>query len=89
MRLTIIPSDGFVAVNGLGFSGLDLSSFDSSIHAIQWYGEFGEMEIKNPITGKMIENREITSIEEFQGAINAWQTAKDIEDSFLNKTTEG
>ena len=88
MRLTIIPFDGFVSVDGLGFSGLDLSSFDPSIHAIQWYGEFGEMEIKNPVTGKMVENREITSIEEYQNAIAAWQNAKNIEDSFLAQTTE-
>lgn len=79
MRLTIIPFDGFVSVDGLGFSGLDLSSFDPSIHAIQWYGEFGEIEIKNPVTGKMVENREITSIEEYQSAIAAWQAAKDAE----------
>lgn len=77
MRVTIIPVDGFVSVDGEGYSGLDLSSIDSSIHAVQWYGESGEVEIKNPVTGKMIENREITSLDEFQQAIIVWQAQKD------------
>lgn len=79
MRVTIIPIDGFVSVDGVGYSGLDLSATDPSIHAVQWYGESGEVEIKNPTTGKMIENREITSLNEFQNAMAAWQAAKDAE----------
>ena len=79
MRVTIIPTDGFVSIDGVGYSGLDLSVTDPSIHAVQWYGESGEVEIKNPVTGKMIENREITSLNEFQNAMSAWQAAKDAE----------
>ena len=77
MRVTIIPADGFVSIDGESYSGLGLSSIDSSIHAVQWYGESGEVEVKNPVTGKMVENREITSLDEFQQAIDAWQAKKD------------
>lgn len=77
MRVTIIPADGFVAIDGEGYSGLDLSSIDLSVHAVQWHGESGEVEVKNPVTGKMVENREITSLDEFQQALNAWQAKKD------------
>jgi hypothetical protein len=76
MRVTIIPSDGFVSVDGEGYSGLDLSFIDSSIHAVQWYGESGEVEIKNILTGKMVENREITSLDEFSSVINLWYQIK-------------
>jgi len=78
MRITIIPSDGFVSVDGIGYSGLDLSAIDSSVHAVQWYGENGEVEVRDLLTRKMVENRNIISITEFQPALTAWQTAKDV-----------
>ncbi len=73
MRVTIIPDDGFVSVDGVGYSALDLSAVDPSVHAVQWYGEEGEVEVKNPITRKMVENRIINSLSEFQSAVEAWQ----------------
>ena len=76
MRVTIIPIDGFVSIDGFGFSGLDLSSIDSSIHAVQWYENYGEIEIKDPVTNRMIENVEITSLDQFQFVIDAWNAAK-------------
>lgn len=79
MRITIIPTDGFVSIDGVGYCGLDLSLIDPSIHAIQWYGSQGEVEIRNTVTNKMLENREITSIDEFEPAITAWNAAKEAE----------
>ena len=79
MRVTIIPADGFVSVDGKGYGELDLSFINPSIHAVQWYGESGEVEVKNPATGKMVENREITSLDDFQSAIAAWQAAREAE----------
>ncbi len=76
MRLTIIPVDGFVSVDGVGFSGFNLSFMDASVHAVQWYETHGEVEVKDPVTGRMIANEVITSIEPYQQAIEAWQTAK-------------
>jgi hypothetical protein len=80
MRLTIIPSDGLVIKDGIGISGLDLSFIDPSIHALQWYSTHGELEIKNEF-GKIVENREITSIDHYQQAIDAWEAAKIIIDN--------
>jgi hypothetical protein len=76
MRVTIIPVDGFVSVDGEALSGLDLSSIDASIHAVQWYGETGEVEIKDVATGKIKENREITSFSEYEFVIELLQTTK-------------
>lgn len=75
MRLTIIPSDGTVIVDGVGFNGLDLSFMPANVHAVQWYDTYGDVEIKNGF-GKMVENIEITSIEPYQQAVTAWQTKK-------------
>lgn len=76
MRLTIIPIDGSVAIDGVGFGGLDLSFIDASVHAVQWYETHGEIEVKDPVTGRMVANEAITSMDAFQPAIALWQEAK-------------
>lgn len=78
MRLIIIPYDKFVSIDGYGIHGIDLSSIDPSVHAVQWYSAYGEIEIKDPSTGRMVANEKITSIEQFQFAIDAWIAAKEI-----------
>jgi len=83
MRLIIIPVDGSVSVDGVGFSGLDLSFMDASVHAVQWYETHGEIEVKDPATGRMIENRVITAIDAFQPAISLWQAAKTTQDEAI------
>jgi len=72
VRVIIIPSQNFISVDGKSYGDIDLSFLDPSIHAVQWYSDIGEVEIKNTSTGKMIENREIFSLDEFQPAINLW-----------------
>ena len=74
MRLTIIPEDGKVNIDGVAFDGIDLSWVDPSYHAIQWRGTEGEIEIY--ANGKPVENRPITSITQFQRAIDAWNQRK-------------
>jgi len=75
MKITVIPEDGKVSIDGEGYEGLDLSSIDSSIHAVQWYDTDGEIEIKDA-RGRMVENREITSFDEFAFVIPLWEAAK-------------
>ena len=81
MRVTIIPVDGFISVDGKGFGGLDLSFMDASVHAVQWYETHGEIEVKDPVTGRMVANEVITSIDAFQPAIDVWQAAKTAEET--------
>ena len=80
MRVTIIPVDGSVSIDGVGFGGLDLSFIDASVHAVQWYDTHGEIEVKDPVTGRMVANEVITSIDAFQPAIALWQAAKTAEE---------
>lgn len=48
MRLTVIPVDGAVYIDGVSYAGLDLSScgIPENVHALQWYETFGELEFK-------------------------------------------
>lgn len=72
MRITVIPSDKRVVIDGVGYNEIDLSSLDPSIHAIQWHGTYGEVEIKDA-RGRMIENREINSFDEYNFIISLAQ----------------
>ena len=79
MRMLILADDNRVAIEDEGYDGLNLSFLDPTIHAVQWYDTYGEVEHKDPATGKMTANREIQNIDEFQQAITVWQAAKDAE----------
>lgn len=74
MRLTIIADDMFVSVDGNGCDGVDLSALDASIHAVQWYGNYGEIEYKTQfVDGSLVKpvNAAITSIDAFSWAVQA------------------
>lgn len=76
MRVTIIPEDGFVSVDGEGYHDLDLSFMLSDIHAVQWYDTEGEVEYKDN-RGRATRNETITDLTPYQPALDAWQVAKD------------
>lgn len=72
MRATIIPADGFCALEGVGFNGVDMTSVAPEVHAVQWYGTFGEVEVQDPLTGKMVGNEEIDSLNEYQAVLESY-----------------
>lgn len=76
MRVTIIPEDGFVSVDGKGYGSLDLSFMESDIHALQWYDTDGEVEYQDD-RGRATRNEQITDLTPYQPALDAWQVAKD------------
>ena len=81
MRLTIVPDDGAVYKDGFSYSGLDLPFIPQNIHALQWYGEFGEIEFKSAfVDGRIVkpENEVITALPSWADqAIAKWQEAED------------
>ncbi len=72
IRLTIIPDDCYCAVDGIGYSGIDMTSLVAEIHALQWYGERGEEEIKDLSTGRIVHNKEITSLNDYQAVLDSY-----------------
>ena len=78
MRLTIVADDGAVGINGEFFSQLDLPQLDASVHAVQWYGEYGEVEYKTQLeNGNLVKpsNQLITDVAPYQFAVDAWNAA--------------
>ncbi len=81
MNVVIIPSDGFVSVNGRSFSGLDLSWIAPEVHAVNWIDVAGEVQIVDPITHMAVRNEEITDLATFQMALDQWEAARVIADT--------
>ncbi len=74
MRITVIPDDQFVSVDGVGRSGLSFDCPDG-VHAFQWYGNYGEIEYKANVEGGTLvkpQNQIVASFDEFQAALDAW-----------------
>ena len=76
MRVTIIPDDGFVSVDGEGFLDIDLSSMPANIHAVQWYHTEGEVEYRDA-RGRATHNEAITELTPYQPVLELWRRAKD------------
>jgi len=57
MRLTIIPSSKYIAVDGEGLLKIqqDLSWIPSNVHAVQWYDTWGEIEYDDGSLNERIE----------------------------------
>ena len=81
-RVTIIPVDGFCSVEGVGYTDIDMASVPADVHAIQWYGTHGEVEIKDPVTGKLVRNEFIADLSEYQSVLASyWATRTAAEES--------
>lgn len=84
MRLTIIPVDGAVYVNGVSYAGLDLSFVPADVHALQWYDTFGELEFKRSfVDGKIVhsQNQVITELPSWANVcVTKWNEAKASEE---------
>ena len=69
MRLTIIPSDKVVIVDGIALHGLNFIL--KNIRAIQWYEDHGEVEYLDGSPNKVINN-----ISSYQSIIDIYNTKK-------------
>ena len=75
MRVSIIKSDGAVCVDGICIINLDLSWLPENFHALQWYGDFGNLETVDG-TPPRPQNTNIDSFAPYQRAVDMWQQAK-------------
>jgi len=67
MRVTIVPEDRYIQVDGEGLN-LDFTS-NSNIHAIQWYDTYGTAELK-------VGGTRPATIEEVQYYVDLWTQEK-------------
>lgn len=75
MKLTIIPADKIIGIDGVFKHVESMPSSTTAVHAVQWYGSYGEVEYKTQfIGGKIVKpvNEVITSLDAYQWAIDEW-----------------
>lgn len=70
MRVTIIPSDNAVYIDGVCKVGIDMSSVGANVSAVQWYDTQGEIEWTDQ-NGEY-RNDQINSIAPYQSVIDQW-----------------
>lgn len=89
MRVTIIPADGYVSIDGEGYNEIDLSFMPTDINALQWYDTDGEIERKDN-RGQVAVNEKITDLTPYQPALDAWAVMKiEAAKAFEGVTTNG
>ena len=77
MKLTIVPSDTAVYVDGLAIFGFDMSSVPQDVHALQWKANIGWIEYTDADDGSKPQNQAVTEIPDWATALyNAWLTKK-------------
>lgn len=79
MKVTIIPADGVVTIDGRSIDGLDLKQF-SNVHAVVWNGTRGEVQVLDK-DGRISANVAITSLDAYAPAIAAWEAARQVLDA--------
>lgn len=72
-RITIIPSDTFCSIDGVGYDGVDMASVASNVHAVQWYDTTGWIEFSLSPDGSKPANETITSLTQFQPVLSSWE----------------
>ena len=77
MKLTIIRLDNAVYKDGVCFTGINLNSVPTNIHALQWDTDAGWIEYKNESEFKKQPNLSITALPEWAlEAAATWEAAK-------------
>lgn len=79
MKVVVIPSDGFVAVDGRGFSNLSFSA-PASVHAMVWKDTVGDAQILDA-AGAIVANQPVETLDDYQSALAAWEVARAAADT--------
>jgi hypothetical protein len=73
-RITIVPSDSLIIIDGEVANNINFSGLDPAITAIQWYGAVGQIEYaKDPITSAGLPNQDITSLAPYNSYVTQAQ----------------
>lgn len=87
MRLSIIPIDNLVYIDGVCYHHIDMSWIPEidgkKVHAVQWLDDEGEIEFVGPS-----QNLKITELGVFEKAIDLWNEKKEEEEALRQQQLE-
>ncbi len=72
MRVSVIVDDNCIYVNHFS-ERVDLSAMPDFIHAMQWYGTYGEIEFRQDEDGNRQPNKRLDDFDEFKKYVAAWE----------------
>jgi hypothetical protein len=75
MRVTIVPAENKVNIDGVAKFGIDCSGLPSDVSVIQWGGSSGWVEFVNDGHGEFVPNAMIADFAPYQYLVEAWGTA--------------
>jgi hypothetical protein len=75
-KLTIIPEDKMVAIDGVSYSELKMTGIPKNLHALQWFGKGGEIEYIADDYGETKPNTRIDTLPKWtEKNIKVWEAA--------------
>jgi hypothetical protein len=77
MKLTIIPSDKAVYVDGISFLDLNLTQIPENVHALQWLNDAGFIEFNDGSANLIISNLPDWA----NNSVVAWNEKKYVQDN--------
>lgn len=80
VRMTVIPEDFVVQINGEPRTVLDMSSAPANLHAMQWYETWGNEEFNAPPGQPLPPSQNISNLNNYQTLIALWEAAAPIPD---------
>ena len=72
MKVTIIPSDTYCAVDGVGYEGVDMSTVSPTVHAVQFNAGSGWIEFVTLENGTQPQNQPIDNLDQFEAVLASW-----------------
>jgi flagellar biosynthesis GTPase FlhF len=91
LRISVVRDDGLVVVNGEGYSGIDMKKVPAFIHAIQWHGQYGFLEIVDNDHEDdffIIDSIRINSFKDYDFLLDLWAEKRDKADSEKRKQAD-
>lgn len=79
MKFTLVPSDSLIRANDISLYA-DVSDLDPAIHAVQWYGDYGEIEWQADADGNREYNTRFTDMTPFQKYLDRHAASKIVAD---------
>lgn len=87
MKVSILVPDNKVYVDGVAL-GVGMNDMPSYVHAVQWYGAYGEVEFAVDKEGRKLPNLRFTDITPFDFMVDRWKQTKKREDQKKQREEE-
>lgn len=65
-----------VGKNGFFYNDIENSSVPNTVHAVQWNGTSGDLEVRDATTGNIVDNQPLSSLSDYGYIETMWNSAR-------------